>query len=74
MLTLFIRIIFKNTDIAIFVYEPNIYLRTGHTDDKLITVQLGDETDSKMMLGSYHCTDIPGEFVWQPGALTKVCY
>lgn len=25
-----------------------------------------------MMLGSYHCTDIPGEFVWQPGALTKV--
>lgn len=48
----------------------NIYI--GHTDEKLLTVQLGDETDSKMMLGSYHCTDIPGEFVWQPGALTKV--
>lgn len=45
---------------------------TGHTDERLLTVQLGDETDSKMMLGSYHCTDIPGEFVWQPGALTKV--
>lgn len=49
----------------------NIHI--GHTDEKLLTVQLGDETDSKMMLGSYHCTDIPGEFVWQPGALTKVC-
>lgn len=50
-------------------------MQIGHTDEKLLTVQLGDETDSKMMLGSYHCTDIPGEFVWQPGALTKVsCY
>lgn len=45
----------------------------GHSNDKLLTVQLGDETDSKMMLGSYHCTDVPGEFVWQPGVLTKVC-
>ncbi|XP_050541449.1 midasin [Daktulosphaira vitifoliae] len=44
---------------------------TGHSNRKLLTVQLGDETDSKMMLGSYHCTDIPGEFVWQPGVLTK---
>ncbi|XP_060859886.1 midasin [Metopolophium dirhodum] len=53
---------------ALVHYLANI---TGHTDEKLLTVQLGDETDSKMMLGSYHCTDIPGEFVWQPGALTK---
>ncbi|KAE9533494.1 hypothetical protein AGLY_009132 [Aphis glycines] len=53
---------------ALVHYLANI---TGHTDENLLTVQLGDETDSKMMLGSYHCTDIPGEFVWQPGALTK---
>lgn len=37
-----------------------------------IKVQLGDQTDSKMLLGSYRCTDIPGEFVWQPGVLTQV--
>ncbi|VVC30846.1 ATPase, dynein-related, AAA domain,von Willebrand factor, type A,AAA+ ATPase domain,P-loop [Cinara cedri] len=49
-------------------YLANI---TGHTDENLLTVQLGNETDSKMMLGSYHCTDIPGEFIWQPGVLTK---
>ncbi|XP_025407976.1 midasin-like [Sipha flava] len=53
---------------ALVHYLANV---TGHTDEKLLTVQLGDETDSKMMLGSYHCTDIPGEFAWQPGALTK---
>jgi len=35
-------------------------------------VQLGDQTDSKMLLGSYRCTDVPGEFVWQPGVLTQV--
>nr|CAI5834236.1 unnamed protein product [Callosobruchus analis] len=36
-----------------------------------LKIQLGDETDSKMLLGSYRCTDIPGEFVWQPGVLTQ---
>jgi hypothetical protein len=25
-----------------------------------------------MLLGSYRCTDVPGEFVWQPGVLTQV--
>ena len=35
-------------------------------------VQLGDQIDSKMLLGMYRCTDIPGEFVWQPGVLTQV--
>ncbi|KAI5256381.1 Midasin [Manis pentadactyla] len=34
-------------------------------------VQLGDQTDSKMLLGMYRCTDVPGEFVWQPGTLTQ---
>lgn len=37
-----------------------------------LKVQLGDQTDSKMLLGSYRCTDVPGEFVWQPGVLTQV--
>lgn len=36
-----------------------------------LRIQLGDQTDSKMLLGQYHCTDVPGEFVWQPGVLTQ---
>lgn len=40
---------------------PNGFLR----------IQLGDQTDSKMLLGQYRCTDVPGEFVWQPGVLTQ---
>lgn len=38
-----------------------------------LTVQLGEELDAKMLLGSYKCTDILGEFIWQPGILTQVC-
>lgn len=44
---------------------------TGHDSSNFIKVQLGDQTDSKMLLGMYRCTDIPGEFVWQPGVLTQ---
>jgi len=44
---------------------------TGHDTSNFIKVQLGDQTDSKMLLGMYKCTDIPGEFVWQPGILTQ---
>lgn len=40
--------------------------------ESFVKVQLGDQTDSKMLLGTYKCTDIPGEFVWQPGVLTQV--
>ncbi|XP_040154882.1 midasin [Anopheles arabiensis] len=36
-----------------------------------LRVQLGDQTDSKTLLGQYRCTDTPGEFVWQPGVLTQ---
>nr|CAH7769756.1 unnamed protein product [Callosobruchus chinensis] len=46
--------------------------RTGRKlGENFLKIQLGDETDSKMLLGSYRCTDIPGEFVWQPGVLTQ---
>uniref|UniRef100_A0A665VA47 Midasin n=1 Tax=Echeneis naucrates TaxID=173247 RepID=A0A665VA47_ECHNA len=45
---------------------------TGHTKaTEIFKVQLGDQTDSKMLLGMYRCTDIPGKFVWQPGTLTQ---
>ncbi|CAH2010078.1 unnamed protein product [Acanthoscelides obtectus] len=39
--------------------------------ENFLKIQLGDETDSKMLLGTYRCTDVPGEFVWQPGVLTQ---
>ncbi|KAE8602908.1 hypothetical protein XENTR_v10014171 [Xenopus tropicalis] len=42
-----------------------------HQPPDILKVQLGDQTDSKMLLGMYRCTDIPGEFVWQPGTLTQ---
>ncbi|XP_014214403.1 midasin [Copidosoma floridanum] len=44
---------------------------TNHWPSNFIKVQLGDQTDSKMLLGTYRCTDIPGEFVWQAGVLTQ---
>ncbi|XP_065176268.1 midasin-like [Sycon ciliatum] len=37
----------------------------------LVSVQLSDQTDSKMLIGSYCCTDMPGQFVWRPGVLTQ---
>nr|XP_022918861.1 midasin [Onthophagus taurus] len=39
--------------------------------ESFIKIQLGDQSDSKMLLGTYRCTDIPGEFIWQPGVLTQ---
>ncbi|KRT79112.1 AAA protein, partial [Oryctes borbonicus] len=46
--------------------------KTGRVlGEDFVKVQLGDQTDSKMLLGTYRCTDIPGEFVWQPGVLTQ---
>lgn len=44
---------------------------TGHDSSNFVKVQLGDQTDSKMLLGMYRCTDMPGEFIWQPGVLTQ---
>ncbi|XP_031820381.1 midasin [Sarcophilus harrisii] len=38
---------------------------------QILKVQLGDQTDSKMLLGMYRCTNVPGEFIWQPGTLTQ---
>jgi len=49
-------------------------LDLGETTKKsgFLRIQLGDQTDSKMLLGQYRCTDVPGEFVWLPGVLTQV--
>ncbi|BBM98800.1 midasin [Marchantia polymorpha subsp. ruderalis] len=42
---------------------------TGNSD--VVFVHLDDQMDSKTLLGNYVCTEIPGEFKWQPGALTQ---
>jgi midasin len=39
--------------------------------DSMIRVHLDDQLDSKILLGSYICTEEPGQFKWQPGALTQ---
>ncbi|CAM9552617.1 unnamed protein product, partial [Heterosigma akashiwo] len=36
-----------------------------------LEIHLDDQTDSKSLFGSYICTDVPGEFTWQPGVLTQ---
>lgn len=49
-------------------------LDDSHLDIPLngfVRIQLGDQTDSKVLLGQYRCTDVPGEFIWQAGILTQ---
>ncbi|KAF2362034.1 ATPase dynein-related AAA domain [Trinorchestia longiramus] len=45
---------------------------TGRTAAPYLTkVQLGEQTDSRSLLGTYRCTATPGEFIWTPGAVTR---
>lgn len=44
---------------------------TGRNENMFKKLQLGDQTDSRMLLGTHQCTDLPGEFVWRPGLLTQ---
>ena len=39
--------------------------------DRLVELQIDDQMDSKTLFGTYICTDTPGEFKWNPGALTR---
>eukprot|EP01133_Synstelium_polycarpum_P016329 gene16329-19424_t len=43
---------------------------TGNSQT-LIKIHLGDQTDAKVLLGTYVTSDVPGEFRWQAGALTQ---
>lgn len=54
---------------ALVEFMAHVTGHRGATD--MMKVQLGDQTDSKMLLGLYRCTDVPGKFVWQPGTLTQ---
>ncbi|KAF7722956.1 AAA ATPase midasin [Apophysomyces ossiformis] len=37
---------------------------------ELVKIHLGDQTDPKVLLGTYVSTSVPGSFRWQPGVLT----
>ena len=37
----------------------------------MIELHLDSQIDSKTLVGTYVCTDVPGEFRWQSGALTQ---
>lgn len=34
---------------------------------------MDEQIDGKTLIGSYVCSEQPGEFRWQPGSLTQVC-
>ena len=38
---------------------------------KIIELHLDESMDSKTLIGTYVCTDTPGEFKWAPGAITQ---
>jgi MoxR-like ATPase len=43
----------------------------GGKESSLLELHLDDTTDSKTLLGAHVCTEVPGEFVWQPGPLAQ---
>jgi midasin (ATPase involved in ribosome maturation) len=40
-------------------------------ESTLVDLHLDDQTDSKTLIGAYVCSDVPGEFLWQPGVVTQ---
>jgi len=40
----------------------------------VLSIQMDDQIDGRTLVGAYVCTDRPGEFRWQPGSLTQVCF
>ena len=42
--------------------------RTGR---ELVTLQVSDTTDARLLVGLYRCTELPGQFVWEPGLVTR---
>ncbi|KAJ4957407.1 hypothetical protein NE237_024518 [Protea cynaroides] len=39
--------------------------------NKVLFIHMDEHMDGKTLIGSYVCTEIPGEFRWQPGSLTQ---
>eukprot|EP01036_Dinobryon_divergens_P031904 gene31904-41394_t len=47
------------------IYYPS----TGNEAE--VELHVSSQADSKALVGSYICSDVPGEFVWQAGILTQ---
>ncbi|KAK8465039.1 hypothetical protein PHAVU_010G134100 [Phaseolus vulgaris] len=39
--------------------------------NQVLSIQMDDQIDGRTLVGTYVCTDRPGEFRWQPGSLTQ---
>ncbi|KAK3220425.1 hypothetical protein Dsin_014395 [Dipteronia sinensis] len=39
--------------------------------NQVLSIHMDDQIDGKTLIGSYVCTEQPGEFRWQPGSLTQ---
>ena len=44
--------------------------RSLHESTNMISIHLGDQTDAKLLIGTYTAGSIPGSFEWRPGILT----
>lgn len=40
----------------------------------VLFIHMDDQMDSRTLVGSYVCTEQPGEFKWNPGSLTQVFF
>lgn len=45
--------------------------RRAGAEHRLVELHLDDQLDSKALLGTYVCGEVPGEFEWQPGVLSR---
>ncbi|XP_063675572.1 midasin-like [Bolinopsis microptera] len=43
----------------------------GLSQEDVLSVQLDEQTDSKILIGNYVCSEVPGQYVWQPGIITR---
>ena len=41
--------------------------------EHLVELFIDSQTDARSLLGAYVCSDIPGEFIWRNGRLSKPC-
>ncbi|XP_048323691.2 midasin isoform X2 [Ziziphus jujuba] len=42
-----------------------------NSGNQVLSIHMDDQIDGKTLVGSYVCTERPGEFRWQPGSLTQ---
>ncbi|KAF3328833.1 midasin [Carex littledalei] len=41
------------------------------SENRVLFIHMDDQMDSRTLVGSYVCTEQPGEFKWNPGSLTQ---